>query len=275
MRGREVAGDGLAEELVDGDEKCGEGLAGAGGGGDEGGVAARGSRASRASCGSVGEPNLVRNHSATTGWAQARARRRRSGSEWGAVRRPWGIVARLRLCSPRLALALLAADGLVNSRSLRNEALPVVVGKCLAASRSPLARSGRLGGYDRITECASVSGIGSFLRQRVAPAFAGRVATHRRVACGTDRAHSDLYMPPAPMSERMRRGCRRRGRRRWRLQSALGGEDEVDGVAAGTVAAGVGRDVVGGRLGLGRALAVAMERPQARMTGRSTTSSPT
>jgi len=39
--GREIAGDGEAEELVDGDEKCGEGFAGAGGGGDEGGLAAK------------------------------------------------------------------------------------------------------------------------------------------------------------------------------------------------------------------------------------------
>ena len=37
--GAEGAGDGLAEERVDGDEEGGEGLAGTGGGGDEGGVA--------------------------------------------------------------------------------------------------------------------------------------------------------------------------------------------------------------------------------------------
>ena len=39
MQGCEGAGDGLAEEAVDGDEKGGERFAGAGGGGDEGGRA--------------------------------------------------------------------------------------------------------------------------------------------------------------------------------------------------------------------------------------------
>ena len=60
------------------------------------------------------------------------------------------------------------------------------------------------------------------------------------------------------------------------VELALGGEDELDGVAARALSAGVGGDVVGLRaLACGRALAVAMARPQARMTGRSTTSSPT
>ncbi len=59
------------------------------------------------------------------------------------------------------------------------------------------------------------------------------------------------------------------------VEGALGGEDEVDGVAAGALAAGVRGGVVGHGLTCGRALAVAMARPQTRMTGRSTMSSPT
>jgi hypothetical protein len=39
--GRERAGDGLAEELVDRNQKCRQGFAGAGGRGDEGGLAAQ------------------------------------------------------------------------------------------------------------------------------------------------------------------------------------------------------------------------------------------
>jgi hypothetical protein len=53
-------------------KKCSQGFAGAGGRGDEGGLAAQ-DAGQPSIWGSVAEPNLARNHSATTGCAQARS----------------------------------------------------------------------------------------------------------------------------------------------------------------------------------------------------------
>ncbi len=53
-------------------------------------------------------------------------------------------------------------------------------------------------------------------------------------------------------------------------------QDEIDGVTAGSLAAGIRRDVVGhAAFTWSRALATAMANPHTRITGRSITSSPT